>query len=95
MTMQLRICEFAFRCNAKWDELAPTGRFSVRFCNECEKEVHRCDTDAELLQAIRSNLCVAIPQPYTRETHEELKMMVGSPRVRTLIHGASNAPTDA
>lgn len=64
MTLQLRNCEFAFQCNAEWDKLAETGQDSVRFCNECEKEVHRCETDDELLRAIRSNLCVAIPSPY-------------------------------
>ena len=58
MTLQLRNCEFAFQCNAEWDKLAETGEDSVRFCNECEKEVHRCKTDDELLRAIRSNLCV-------------------------------------
>lgn len=83
MTMQLRNCEFAFRCNAKWEELAPTGRFSVRFCNDCEKEVHRCDTEEELLQAIRSNLCVAISQPYPQAGEEEFRMLMGSMRART------------
>lgn len=83
MTFQLRNCEFAFECSAKWDKLAETGKSNVRFCNECEKEVHRCDTDAELLQAIRSNLCVAIPSPYPTDEKEPVRRLLGSMRIRS------------
>lgn len=83
MTLQLRNCEFAFECRAKWDKLTETGKNKVRFCNECEKEVHRCDTDAELLRAIRSNLCVAIPSPYQEDENEPVRLLLGSMRVRS------------
>lgn len=81
MTLQLRNCEFAFQCNAQWDKLAKTDQDSVRFCNECEKEVHRCETDEELLRAIRSNLCVAIPSPYPSDKPAR-RMLLGSMRAR-------------
>lgn len=83
-SLQLRNCEFAFRCNAKWNDLAPTGRANIRFCNDCEKEVHRCDTDEELLQAIRSNLCVAIPAPYPDADTEPGGVWIGSMRARPI-----------
>lgn len=82
MTLQLRNCEFAYECSAKWDELAATNENKIRFCNECEKEVHRCDTDAELLRAIRSNLCVAIPSPYPAGESKPARLLLGSMRVR-------------
>ena len=81
MTLQLRNCEFAFQCNAEWDKLSETGQDSVRFCNECEKEVHRCETDDQLLRAIRSNLCVAIPSPYPADQPVR-RMLLGSMRAR-------------
>lgn len=79
MTLQLRNCEFAFQCNAEWDKLSETGQDSVRFCNECEKEVHRCETDDQLLRAIRSNLCVAIPSPYP--TDQPVRRMLLTARI--------------
>ena len=82
-TLQLRNCEFAFQCEAKWDELAATAKDKVRFCNECEKEVHRCDTDDELVVAIKSNLCVAIQAPYPASKSTPPRMLLGSIRART------------
>jgi hypothetical protein len=82
-TMQLRNCEFAFKCDAKWDDLDVTGEDKIRFCNECEKQVHRCDTDDELVGAIKSNLCVAIQAPYSPQQQEPRRMLLGSLRVRT------------
>ncbi len=63
---QLRNCKFAFQCNADWDELAETNEKRVRFCNQCQKQVHFCDTDEQLVLAIKSNLCVAIEPPFQK-----------------------------
>ena len=49
MNLQLRNCKFAFECNAEWVNLSMTGKESIRFCNQCQKEVHRCETDDALL----------------------------------------------
>lgn len=84
MTLQLRNCEFAFQCDAKWEKLAETGDEQIRFCDHCQKEVHHCVTDEELLRAIRSNLCVAIAPPYPRKSSTERTMLMGSMRVRPL-----------
>lgn len=79
--LELRNCEFAYRCNAQWGQLLETTVEQVRFCLDCGKAVHRCDTDAELLKAIRLNHCVAIPQvdPARASGH---RFLVGSPRSR-------------
>lgn len=84
MTLQLRNCEFAFQCNADWEKLAETGDEQIRFCDQCQKEVHHCVTDEELLRAIRSNLCVAIVPPYKPKASTERPMVMGSMRVRPL-----------
>lgn len=83
-TLQIRNCEFAFRCNAKWEDLSPTGRANIRFCNECEKDVRRCETDEELIKAIRSNLCVAISAPYPDASSETEGVWIGSMRARPM-----------
>jgi hypothetical protein len=81
--LQLRNCEFSFKCDAQWDEMGKTETENVRFCDACQKEVYRCDTDEELIRAIRSNLCVAIPSPYPREEDEPVRVLAGSMRFRS------------
>ena len=61
---QFRNCKFAFRCNADWFELDETQDEKIRFCNDCQRQVHLCDTEEKLTNAIKSNLCVAIEPPY-------------------------------
>lgn len=90
---QLRNCKLAFKCDAKWGDLAATGRSKIRFCNDCQQEVHRCETDEELLQAIRSNLCVAIPAPYADTTNEEHQVLIGSTRARPRPPNEDGMPT--
>jgi len=56
----IRNCRFAYKCEAKWEQLPETDDPSVRFCLDCEKEVHYCLTDEQLAEAIRLNRCVAV-----------------------------------
>lgn len=60
----IRNCVFAFKCTAKWDDLMPTDDDKVHFCNECQKEVHLCEDDDELLASVRLNRCIAIYRQY-------------------------------
>jgi len=59
----IRNCRFAFRCTRTWESLIQIGRPAVRFCDECQQEVHYCRTDAQLATAVRMNRCVAIERP--------------------------------
>lgn len=61
-TNSIRNCHFAFKCNAKWDELVHTQDDDIRFCSGCEREVYFCHSDDELAEAIRLNRCIAIQQ---------------------------------
>uniref|UniRef100_UPI0040484B5C hypothetical protein n=1 Tax=Polynucleobacter sp. TaxID=2029855 RepID=UPI0040484B5C len=56
----IRNCVFAFKCIAKWEELTPTDDDKVQFCNSCQKEVHLCEDDDELVKSVRLNRCIAI-----------------------------------
>jgi len=56
----IRNCTFAYRCDQKWEELKETEQATVRFCDACKQEVFFCDTNDQLADAIKHNLCVAI-----------------------------------
>lgn len=60
--LTIRNCIFAFKCSAVWEELRETADESIRFCKDCQKEVHYCADDAELAAAVRLNRCVAIEE---------------------------------
>jgi hypothetical protein len=61
---EIRNCRFAFKCNAKWDELVHTRNDEIRFCGECQREVYYCYSDDDLAESIRLNRCIAIT-PYS------------------------------
>jgi uncharacterized protein YuzB (UPF0349 family) len=63
----IRNCTFAYKCQAKWDNLEIIDYDDVRFCQDCQKEVHFCHTDEELVQNIHLNRCVAINRHTTIE----------------------------
>jgi hypothetical protein len=56
----VRNCTIAYQCNTKWENLTDDGIEGVRFCEKCEKEVHLCVSDAEVIDSIRRNLCIAV-----------------------------------
>ena len=58
----IRNCRFAFKCDQQWRDLAETSSEKVRSCADCGHDVFFCETDAELIDAIRMNRCVAIVQ---------------------------------
>ncbi|MCC2637827.1 MAG: hypothetical protein K0Q68_1546 [Moraxellaceae bacterium] len=60
MTLSLRNCPFAFRCDRKWTSLKPTREPDIRFCGDCQREVHRCHTEGQLAEAVARNRCIAI-----------------------------------
>ncbi len=85
---KIRNCRFAYKCTKKWSDLRQTQRYidNVRFCDECEQEVHLCITDAQLSKAIRENKCIAIREsrPYKalsnkRQAPREPATTVGVP----------------
>jgi len=55
----IRNCTFAFKCEAKWEQLEILDFDNIRFCNGCQKEVYFCYDDHELISNIHLNRCVA------------------------------------
>jgi hypothetical protein len=68
----IRNCQFAFKCDAKWEKLAPTRKPKVRFCGTCSKNVYLCDDDEELYNNVLKNRCVAI-----NRREEMVEMLLG------------------
>jgi hypothetical protein len=60
MPAAIRNCVFAFQCTRTWDSLRPTGSQGIRFCDDCQREVHFCRDARALSRAIALNRCVAI-----------------------------------
>jgi hypothetical protein len=60
LSIVLRNCTFAFKCDRQWEQLKHTSQDGIRFCGECQKEVYFCTDAYELSNAVALNRCVAI-----------------------------------
>lgn len=56
---EIRNCVLAYKCEADWEKLEDTNKEKIRYCKDCDREVHFCEDDEELTDAIRENFCVA------------------------------------
>lgn len=56
----IKNCEFAYKCPMNWDDLSFTDNASVRFCDQCQRNVYWVYTESDLAECIRLNRCVAI-----------------------------------
>jgi hypothetical protein len=41
-------CPLSFICEQKWEDLAETDKDAIRHCDECNTDVHWCDSLKEL-----------------------------------------------
>ena len=58
--IDIRNCSFGFECHQRWEDLLKRKEKNIKYCHECEKEVYLIETNAELMDAIKFNHCVAI-----------------------------------
>jgi uncharacterized protein (TIGR02996 family) len=47
-------------CDRHWEDLRPTEKRTVRFCDACQQHVHYCDTIIEARQHAAQHHCVAV-----------------------------------
>lgn len=52
--------QFEFVCDKDWTELSVTDNTDVRFCEQCEQNVHYCDTITVARRHARQGHCVAV-----------------------------------
>lgn len=78
--IDIRNCSFGFKCSQKWEDLLKRKEKNIKYCHECEKEVFLIETNAELMDAIKFNHCVAIKVrhdeiPQRRKPHIDVGML--------------------
>ena len=56
----IRNCQFAFKCDAVWEELEKRRSPKIGFCAQCKTQVYFCDNDDDLRKNVIKNRCVAI-----------------------------------
>ena len=54
----IKKCELTFICGQRWDSLTQTDRTDVRYCEQCERAVHFCETQAQLDRCLERGDCV-------------------------------------
>lgn len=53
-------CRLRFQCTQRWEQLDPVpGTTSVRFCVQCQSDVHLVETDSEFDQLAAQGKCMA------------------------------------
>lgn len=58
--MKIKACDFAFRCNAAWEDMRPLNAHGSRHCSDCNRAVQWCETEADLIAAVSRGDCVAV-----------------------------------
>jgi hypothetical protein len=58
---QPRRVRFTFVCERRWESLAPTGEPTVRACEGCGEQVHRCESVREAEEHATRGHCNAVP----------------------------------
>jgi len=76
------LCEFEVRCHKLWKLLDPTPIDDVRYCPECERDVHSVRTQEEYRQHAEQGHCVAVRlHPRGAAERDDCRgVMMGRPR---------------
>jgi hypothetical protein len=71
----IRNCQFAFKCDAVWEELEKGRSSKIRFCSQCKTQIYFCNSDDDLRKNVIKNRCVAIE----KTNHVgEVRLVLGS-----------------
>jgi uncharacterized protein (TIGR02996 family) len=64
----IELCEFAYECPLKWEELTPIGGdTTTRFCDMCQQNVYYCDTIEQARGHAYQEHCVAVDARVVRK----------------------------
>lgn len=59
-TLPIQHCSFEFECPQDFSKLVETKDSSIRFCNQCQKNVYLCLTTADLVKHSQAGHCVSL-----------------------------------
>ena len=70
-------CEFKvkYKCPQLWKDLQGTDNPDARYCNECEKEVYRCNDEKEVKKHIELKHCIATEGNFIDNEPSKSKVM--------------------
>lgn len=77
--IKIENCEFSYRCPKTWDGLLETNIDSVRFCDQCDRNVYLSRTPEHANANAARRRCVAVPielTSYPREQFDRRLMVV-------------------
>lgn len=84
ITHLIRNCSWKKKCSRTWNSLVEAKYMNyelIRFCPDCKEKVHLVADEQDLLQAIESNYCVAIPFDITNLKKQIDGPLLGSIRI--------------
>ena len=67
----IRNCSWGYSCDQKWEKLTATHNSVIKFCESCQREVYRCETQEELAENITLNRCVNFSSDITNIINTE------------------------
>lgn len=75
-------CPMEYICSKSWFDLELMDQPNIKFCGSCNKEVHFCETNEELENALRNSLCIAFSNEESEQFFSAPKrqMTLGIPR---------------
>lgn len=60
--------QFEFECPNRWTSLQTTEDDAVRFCGDCQRQVHFCSTSDEAMEHAKAGDCIAVPYSAKSDT---------------------------
>jgi uncharacterized protein (TIGR02996 family) len=93
----MRMVTFDRPCERGWEQLRPTDDPAVRYCDDCAKQVHYCDTIMVAREHAWKGHCIAVDLGVIRrkEDLEPERMWLGRPSVETLREEKERMQPDA
>lgn len=75
--MDIRNCQFKFKCSMVWSVFSETSISNIRYWTECDKGVHYCSSDDELRSALNKDGCIFIQvQQKDEDTFETVNQLI-------------------
>jgi predicted RNase H-like nuclease len=71
--IKIEKCEFSYRCPKTWDALLETNIESVRYCEQCDRNVYLSESVALANANAAQGRCVAVPIKLTSHAEKELE----------------------
>ena len=89
MNFNIENCEYKvkYKCPLEWKNLKETKDSKIRFCNECNKNVYRCETSEDIDKHIELNNCIAIENDRGLIGEERTMGVIEPPDERSIKFG--------